>query len=177
MRSGAVIVLLVASLAHATEEHCKVERAEAELVPPSAEDVRAYHDCVEKWRAAEAMEAATREAARQAAEDEAQAPIEHARDLRERPLRDARGLVVLGSILVGTGGIVSTIAGGIGTAGLATQDPRSSDGSGIALGMGMLLGIAGGAIMIPGAVLLGLGARDHRRAKRAIAVDSVLSTR
>ena len=170
--AAAVVLVVFASPARAEDEPCAAERAEAAQVPPSAEDVRAYHDCLDKRRAAQAAEAAALEAARQKTEEDARAEIERARDARERPLRDARGLVVLGSILLGTAGIVATVAGGIGLDGLVAPAPKSTDGNGIALGMGMLLGIAGGAVMIPGVVLLALGGRDHARARRATATAS-----
>ena len=154
------------------DEHCQDERAEAEKVPVSEEDVRAYRTCVDHWQAAIAAEAAAREAARRKTEEDAQEAVERARTERQKPMRDARGLVLLGSLLFAGGGAAATIAGGIGIAALATPATKSTDVNGIALGMGMLLGIAGGAIMIPGAVILGLGARDHARAKRAMVADS-----
>ena len=169
VRGLGIVILLAAPAAHAEDEHCAAERAEAEAVPPSAEDVRAYHDCLERLRAAAAAEAAANEAAKQKADEDARELIERARDAREKPIRDARGLVVLGSLLLGGGGTVATIAGGFGIDALVTP-PRGTEGNAMILGMGMMLGICGGAVMIPGVVLLSLGARDHARARRAMAL-------
>ena len=157
------------------DEHCQAERAEAEKVPVSEEDVRAYRTCVDHWQTALAAEAVAREAARRKAEQDAQEAAERARTERQKPMRDARGLVLLGSLLLAGGGTVATIGGGMGIAAFATPPPRSTDGNAIAFGMGMILGIAGGALMIPGAVLLGLGARDHARAKRGMAIGTASS--
>lgn len=138
-----MLLLLVLSASRLSQAQqvaaCGAERAEAEAAPSTAEAVRAYQECLARWRA-----------------------VEHAKQEQNVELPRGQGMIALGTIFLTLGGLGLT---GTGAAGSAFVANNQLDGIG-AIVMSTSA-VAAGAIAAVGAVVLTFGARREDRIRQA----------
>jgi hypothetical protein len=102
------------------------------------------------------------EAAAKAAASQRRLDAEHAH-------RSARGMVILGSILVGVGGAGLTVSGALGLVTLNAPKSNSTEGNAFQmLGVGVG-GLLAGVMSATGAVILGFGAHQYKQTQTSSA--------
>jgi hypothetical protein len=132
-----LLSLLTASRASWAQQvaPCSVEHAQSDAVPATAEDVRAYQECLARWR-----------------------EVEHASEKQSVELPRGRGMIALGAVFLTLGGLGVT---GTGAAGSTFAARNQLDGVG-AIVMGAS-GAVAGALAAVGAVVLTFGARREAK--------------
>lgn len=153
------------------ERRVACDRAYTDWQATTQSDPKNYDAIVARLRAREVVDRCNEQdsALHPPPEVAAKIAAEDRRTAAQRDLRGAKRTVIVGSVLLGAGGIALTAVGGVGIATINRPAPPDSTEGNVFAVLGLAIGGAiTGALAVTGALILGFGARQHARARHEV---------